>query len=400
MSTEEFDLEASRRYWRLAPSGAGKHDTSNLMSAEDSAVVNEWRHGFAKRFSNYVEEDQFLAVMGEEFAGERILSIGSGLGFHEMYYASRGARIKCCDIVPSNLAVIQRVSRVFGLEVETQLLEDNQEFDGPYDSVFIYGSLMTMPQAAQRDLLARVSRALRPKGRIILMLYTWEFARATCGWTNPDEFDPLVFARASDPSVGEEHCPWSDWHDDERLMAVSPPGFHITRRQLWQEDWFVWHELSQTPNSPETISSFFDPSAIEGDHVSSVDLKCFQAAAAEVIATDNALDIHTESTTAGYAAVSDIIPACDANVLSVDFDLAEGAFSAGLLDEAAGAFIASCPERTLGAHTMTIALPPLPEQMRIIFSNFRDTPASSHVTIRRVAFGKRISASLDFLAQH
>jgi hypothetical protein len=124
VAKQSFDLEASRRYWRNAPSGAGKHDTSSLIAMSDDQLLTIWLDGFRKRFAVYPEEDQFLAAMSREFAGKRMLSIGSGLGFHEMVYASHGARITCCDIAPSNLAIIKRVAGLRGVTpIDTFVLD-------------------------------------------------------------------------------------------------------------------------------------------------------------------------------------------------------------------------------------------------------------------------------------
>lgn len=396
MKSEPFDFEKSRHYWRLAPSGAGKHDTSTLAETDQAAFVAEWRTGFESRFANYVEEDEFLAMMGKEFAGQRILSIGSGLGFHESYYASQGARITCYDIVPTNLNSVSRISGLLSLGIETKLLEPDTVFEGEFDCVFLYGSLMTMPRDEQRDLLARAANALVLGGRMVLMLYTWEFARATCGWTHPDQFDPLVFARASDPSVGEEHCPWSDWHDDPRLLELAPKDFIVTRRQFWQHNWFVWYEIARQPAG--SVSEFFDPARLGGEGTGSIARDAFVAAAASTDSSGTSLGVVTEVNTASYAAVSPPVPKHGANVLSVQCTLQSGTISIGVLNESTGAFMASGAVRDPGENLVRIALPESSGDIRVIFSNFRALPSSSVFTIESVALGRRESPSKAFLA--
>lgn len=396
MKSEPFDFEKSRHYWRLAPSGAGKHDTSTLAETDQAAFVAEWRKGFESRFANYVEEDEFLAVMGKEFSGQRILSIGSGLGFHESFYASQGARITCYDIVATNLDSISRISSLLGLGIETRLLQPDTAFEGEFDCVFLYGSLMTMPRDEQRGLLDRAARALAPDGRMVLMLYTWEFARATCGWTHPDQFDPLVFARASDPSVGEEHCPWSDWHDDPRLLELAPKDFVVTRRQFWQHNWFVWYEIARRPAG--TVSEFFDPARLGGESTGSIKPDAFVAAAAAAESSGASLRVVTEINTASYAALSPPVPQHGANVLSVQCALHSGTISIGVLNESTGAFMASGAVRDPGENLVRIALPESSGDIRVIFSNFRETPALSAFTIDSVKLGRRESPSEAFLA--
>lgn len=391
-----FDIDASRRYWRLAPSGAGKHDTSALSAAEETKLIAEWRDGFARRMAAYAEEEMFLEAMGREFSGKSVLSIGSGLGFHEMYYASCGAKVVCTDIVPTNLAVVRRMAAHFGLSVETFVLEPDSSLGGPYDAVFIYGSLMCQPEANQRRLLERSASVLAPAGSIVLMLYTWEFARATCGWTSKEQFDPARFARASDESVGDEHCPWSDWHDDEKLVSLAPPGFFVSRSQLWQQDWFSWQELKRGA-AQEPPSSFFDVSQLVGQAVADAALDGFAAGEAKLQIGGNAMRVRTGRTTASYAAVSAPIATNGANLLVIDMDLVSGAFSAGVLDEARNAFVVSAPIRARGRRTHVFATPPLPEHARIVLSNFRDSPAESEGTVCSVKLARRTRAGEAFL---
>jgi SAM-dependent methyltransferase len=208
-----FDIKRSQSYWRFVPSGEGKHNSAELIELPDVELERIWDRAFASRFLRYPEEECFIRQMAAEFKNKRILSIGSGMGFHEIYYQQRGARVTCCDIVETNLQVIRRICTIKGLEpIQTIISADSsrESFEGPYDVAFIYGSLMAMPAAEQRHLLTQVRKALHPDGQIVLMLYTWKFAESTCGWNSPAEFDPLIFAKASDPTTEGEHCPWSD----------------------------------------------------------------------------------------------------------------------------------------------------------------------------------------------
>lgn len=395
MKERKFDLEESRRYWRLAPSGAGKHDTQVLAGAQSPDLVTEWRRGFSKRFANYIEEDFFLESMAREFSGKRLLSIGSGLGFHEIFYANRGARVTCCDIVESNLKTVARVSQILGAEIETFVLRPDASLGGPYDILFIYGSLMTMPASEQQSLLEACAAALTPEGRIILMLYTWEFARATCGWSDPDEFDPQVFARASDESVGEEHCPWSDWHDDEKLLSVAPPGYVISRRQLWQQGWFVWYELSRSSIAIEPVS-FFSVPDLPHSGARNLRLDEFAPGAASLTNVGSELRIRTEVTAASYAAISPVFTSVGSNSIIVDAEVFGGALSVGVLDDQEGVFLASHIVRMRGHATHVFSMPDTSKPIRIIISNFQDPPAASDFSIHGITLVRHSRASVDF----
>lgn len=80
------------------------------------------------------------------------------------------------DIVASNLKTIERVCSLEGLSgAEFLYMEDSSEtdFGGPYDHIFVRGSLMTMPFALQQKAMANFKKALKPGGQIILNLYQY-----------------------------------------------------------------------------------------------------------------------------------------------------------------------------------------------------------------------------------
>jgi hypothetical protein len=394
-TADHFDLEKSRQYWRFAPSGAGKHDTTELIKLGSPALEAEWNRAFAARFRQYAEEEQFLRVMASEFSGKRVLSIGPGLGLHEVYYQLNGAKLTCCDIVPSNLAVIERVAKIKSAKPIKTILSQGacQLLGGPYDVAFIYGSLMTMPEPLQRELLGRATAALSDQGRIILMLYTWQFASATCGWASLAEFDPKAFARASDPSVGAEHCPWSDWHDDAKVEALAGPDWTISRRQLWNQGWYVWYELKRRPLQ-EPVKPFFDfarAAAIKPVH--ELDLSDLEKADATVRRTKAGIVVNTGINAAGYAVVTAPLSrtnsAARSNAILLDLDLEDGGCSVGLLDEASNSFIASHAIWQLGRAQHVFTIPPLPNRYRVIISNHRPKPQASKFTLHRVALLRR-----------
>lgn len=370
-----FQLDAARDYWRFAPSGQGKHDTSRLGDLSDNALERLWDEAYASRIQRYPEEDRFLETVANELSGQRILSVGSGLGFHEIEFSKHGAEVTCCDIVPSNLRVIDRIARFKGnLPVRTLLSENSaqQDFGGPYDVVFIYGSLMCMPVEMQSSLLAHARRALVPGGSILLMLYTWDFARDTCGWTDRSQFDNVRFARASDPSVGNEHCPWSDWHDDEKLLGLAGPGMSIVRKQLWQEDWYVWYEL-RVGDHPFTGGFFAETELASGDACRTFDLMGLETADVEYVAGPAPLHVQSRPGAFNYLLVS---PALEGGSISgspnrilCDVELIRGGMAVGLLNLDTQTFVANATTVRPGRKVVRVSLLELPRKFQIIISN-------------------------------
>ena len=397
-----FDLEQSRRYWRLVPSGQGKHDTATWLSWPDEELERAWDAAFTSRFEIYPEEDAFARVMAGRMRGRRLLSIGTGLGFHEVFYAAHGAHVTCADIVQSNLDVIERVSRrklrhgqrapalagAIGTpagDMTTLPAEHDVVYPRDQDTVMLYGCLMHMPEAAQRDILARAIAALAPHGRLVLMLYTWTFVERACGWTNAEQFDPAVFARASDPTVEGEPCPWSDWHDDEKLLNLVGHDFRIVRRQTWNDGVFVWYELARdSSGGPQPFFSADAPA--EGATVHHVPASAFAPQAATIDRWFGRVTVTTTVNQFSYAVASPILDvtsfAATPSAFAFDVDVRKGRISAGVLDVDRGEFVAA---QTASPGTATVVVPcrVAPARVQLIVSNHAERePSASQFRLR------------------
>ncbi len=400
MSKPAFDLERSRRYWKFAPSGLGKVSTEELIQRDDESFFRHWETHFRSRLTHYWEDRHFVRYFVETFRGKSILSFGSGIGHNEVQFLRSGAAVTCADIVRSNLQVIERVCRRERLSTFRFLyLEDPAatDFGGPYDHIFARGSLMTMPADAQRRVLAGFERSLRPGGSIILNLYTWDFVQDTCGVDSP-----TLFARASDPSVGDVHNPWSDWHDDSKLLALAGEGMRIAHKQLWNQGYYVWYTLRRRAEIPPdgNPSPFLDAEALEASG-STVENEFAPSTLEKLDAdveplADGSLRVRTGRNRFHYAvrtetAALDGRPGRWYKAL-LDVDLEEGALSFGLLDESADRMVRSRAIRWPGRHIHAIHLgrgpeeaDGLPGKCRIVLSNHREKEeAASAFTIHRL----------------
>jgi hypothetical protein len=391
-----FDAARARRYWRHAPSGAGKHDTGALVASH--GLHDVWDVAFRSRLLNYPEEEQFLRTFAERAPGLRMVSIGSGLGFHELFYASAGARVTCCDIVETNLAAIATVAGRKGLHIDTVHNDDvgAQPLPGNVNLVFIYGCLMHMPVPSQREVIQRAREALVEGGSVVLMVYAWEFARRTCGWTDPSQFDPLTFARASDPTVGDEACPWSDWHDDAKILDLAGGGARILRRQTWNDGQFLWYELDWNPGSA-TPCRFFESDALEaGSSLLQLGPRDFSASAADVSHGWRRLTVRMPASRSDYALVSRTITApAGANAVTIDVAVRTGALSAGILDVDAQRFVAVAIRASVGRQPVLLLADPLPARFQVVLSNHQPaSPARGEFVFRRANILERPLAAV------
>ncbi len=379
-ASRDFDEAAALSYWRHAPSGLGKHDTNAMLGLEPSQLVAQWDAAFRARITAYPEEEEFFRVMSKRLARKRVASIGSGLGFQELLYAKRGAQVRCLDVVDSNLSVLRRVAATKGIKIATALVSDLADpsygAPGSADVVLFYGSIMTMPEAVQARALEQAFRLVGRRGTVILMTYTWEFAHQTCGWDDLDDFDPTIFARASDPTVEGEDCPWSDWHNREKLLALSPKGTRVRRAQVWNQDLYEWFELDQR-RVPRQTGRFFAPSALErGALRGGVGLDEWERAEGEVVRLSEGLELKAYPGVS-YAALSPVVTRFSqpANALVIDVTLRSGTISVGLLDVGSGRFAATMVVGHQGRSSHLMTFPELPSSWQVIVSNH--DPSSS-----------------------
>lgn len=389
---EPFDLDVSRNYWRFAPSGKGKVDSSVLLTLSDNNFAAAWQEHFDSRTSHYWEENRLVRHFGRMFSGKTVLSFGSGLGLNEVHFMRFGAHVTCADIVSSNLKTIERICKLKRLDANFIHLTDTVKtpFGGPYDFVYANGSLMTMPAPMQRQVLEKFKNALKPGGMIILNLYTWKFVKDTCGVDSPIEF-----AKRSDPSVGDIHNPWSDWHDDDKLKELAGPDLTIVNRQFWNQGHYVWFGMKHTREASPGRKLFVDLGKLESSADAMVlDLSKFQKAEASVFKTARrSLDIVTTVNNSLYAALSPVVDRSRWQVgkdleIAVDATVLDGSFSLSVLDESKQKMVFARPIMWVDRerHYFTVRADDVPNRFRVVFSNFREgQPAASHIWIHQVS---------------
>src|SRR5215471_6899324 len=105
--------------WREVPGGTDQQPrkfSDELLHASKADLLAWWERQFeaARGFRNWYWE-----LYGRALSGQRVLEIGSGLGFDAVQLASHGASVTCCDIAPSNLEIVRRVGEARGLNIDT-----------------------------------------------------------------------------------------------------------------------------------------------------------------------------------------------------------------------------------------------------------------------------------------
>ncbi len=257
---------------------------------------------------------------------------------------------------------------------------------------------MHMPEERQAAVLRSMFEALRLGGAIWLMLYTPRFVESVGSAFNQEEF-----GRASDPSVGELDNPWSDWHDDEKLLRLAGPEAAILNREEFNEGRYVWYGLGRRgEHDPTPVKLFIDLPVIEAarsaqesrdaQFVAEVLLaQAVEKDASAVYRLDGGLDISTTPNNFHYAVefpeigLGGTLP----NRLLFDAFVERGGFAIGLLDIERNRFFYNCViwrngmvrgSRDLGAVEW-------PDRFQVVISNYQPgTPAASEWRLDRIAF--------------
>ena len=131
------------------------------MTLNSSAARQTWSAGTYDRHARFVSDlagpvVEWLAPV----AGERILDLGCGDGVLTADLARSGATVIGVDS-SDNFVTAARVRGVDARVMDGEALS----FEGEFDAVFSNAALHWMPAAAQ--VIAGVSRALRPAGRFV-----------------------------------------------------------------------------------------------------------------------------------------------------------------------------------------------------------------------------------------
>ena len=122
--------------------------------------------------------DMIVEVMELE-PGGRVLDLACGSGDHAVRLAKRGLEVVGVDIAPSLVAHCQGKAAEEGAEMAHFQQACFQQgdmrelaYDGEFDAVLLLsGSFGLYDDATNEDVLARMARALRPGGRVLIDVF-------------------------------------------------------------------------------------------------------------------------------------------------------------------------------------------------------------------------------------
>jgi len=181
--------------------------------------------------------------------GETILDLACGQGFFTGEFAKLGAKVKGCDISPEliNLAKQDKSAEYYVCEANNLSFAGNQSVD----KITIILSLQNIQDV--QEVFAEVSRTLKPKGRLFMVLNHPAFRipkQSSWGWddahkTQYRRLDEYLSESSEQIQMHPGDKPWEKTLSFHRPLqfyfkALNKNGFYISKLEEW-----VSHKISE-----------------------------------------------------------------------------------------------------------------------------------------------------------
>jgi SAM-dependent methyltransferase len=230
-----------RRKWSTVPAGlSDRRGTSEILALADADLKAFWMdaHRQATTGTGFPVRGWYQTLYRDVLRGKKVLEIGSGMGIDGIEFARNGARITFVDIVQDNLAVMERLCRIFGAEdAQFVYLHGFASLDAlphDYDIVWCQGSQINVPFEFARRECAAILPHLKPGGRWIELAYPRE------RWVRDGSPPFRLWGNMTDG----EGTPWVEWYDLQRLLArLDAARFEPVLALNFHHDDFNWFDL-------------------------------------------------------------------------------------------------------------------------------------------------------------
>ncbi|MET9595306.1 class I SAM-dependent methyltransferase [Streptomyces sp. NPDC006516] len=128
------------------------------------AIGADYERAFAGSAAHLASLDRLLGALAPR---SRVLDVGSGTGRPTAgTLADAGHEVLGVDVSPVMVELASR--RVPGASFRCADIREAALEEESFDAVCVYFSLLQMPREEQRTLVGRLTRALRPGGRMVL----------------------------------------------------------------------------------------------------------------------------------------------------------------------------------------------------------------------------------------
>lgn len=243
--SKHYSFRKAADYWFQVPAATYKIDTRKLAHSSSEVILAEWEHGLRDYLGGW-RRNGYLPLLEEyreAFRGKTILEIGCGLGFEHIHFFSPVVQHSLlCDIVPSNIDVVNSVLRSKRLNnSEGVLIDYERELGFPrLDFVYSHGVLHHIPFQICRDqVVPRFGASLKAHGKFIVMLYTEEFCSNVRATSLAD-----FAAKTEKPTEGAQNL-WSEPYNAEKVGQLFGNGYCLLSERLYNNNNFVMFELEK-----------------------------------------------------------------------------------------------------------------------------------------------------------
>jgi SAM-dependent methyltransferase len=233
-------FELLRRKWHEVPAGGQRVTTRQLLALADEELLEQWHRIRLEASAGpaFDVRGWYHLLYSDILRGKRVMDVGCGLGIDGVTFAERGGRMTFVDIVQSNLAVVERVCKLLGLDgVAFRYMEDISSLAGlptDYDVIWCQGSLINAPFHVIRAEAQELLRHLPVGGRWIELAYP-----------------KIRWEREGRPPFHEwggftdgPGTPWVEWYDLEKLRAaLEPAQFDVVLYLEFHNSDFNWFDL-------------------------------------------------------------------------------------------------------------------------------------------------------------
>ena len=228
-----------RQKWSEVPAGNDqRRRTTDLLTVSDDELRQIWlranEHDVAG--TGFGIRGWYHRAYGDLLAGKKVLDVGSGIGISTLEFAMRGAQVTFCDIARENLAVLQRLCGIFGVDAEFHYIEDARSFaalPSDFDVVTALGSLINAPSSIVRTEVQAILPHLKVGGRWL------HFAYPKRRWER--EGSPH-FSRWGEMTDGPG-TPWMEYHERDTMdYLFAPVKLRLLFECSWHNDDFNWFD--------------------------------------------------------------------------------------------------------------------------------------------------------------
>lgn len=237
----ERPYETLRKKWVEVPTTrSGRMRTTELLALPDDALLAEWEKAREDITTGpeFAHRGWYHTLYADGMRGKKVMDVGSGFGIDSITFAQHGARLTFVDLVETNLNVLKRLCKIWGLrDVEFLVLENVESLralDSDYDVITAMGSLHNAPEEVMKPEYQQLLRHLKVGGRWLQLAYP------KSRWIR-DRRPPFSKWGEYTDGIG---TPWCEWYDVPKLLAMFEPArFEVVLYQEFHNSDFNWFDL-------------------------------------------------------------------------------------------------------------------------------------------------------------